>query len=66
MVDAVIFRCSRPMPDGPDRIWFEYAPLVNGKPKRRPTHMMGSVASAVDLARRSGFSAGSVALNLRV
>jgi hypothetical protein len=66
MVDAVILRCRRLMPDRPDRIWYEYAPLVNGRPKRRPTHMMATVESASALAVRSGFTVHPDVINYRV
>ena len=58
METAIILRCERKASVGGVRVWYEYAPVVDGRPKRRPTHMMASPESAADLARRYGFSVG--------
>jgi hypothetical protein len=66
MATAVILRCRRKTPHGEDRVWYEYAPIIDGEAKRRPTHMMASVESATDLARRSGFTVHPDVLDYRV
>lgn len=66
MATAVILRCKRRMPGHKDRVWYEYAPIVDGEAKRRPTHMMASFESASALAQRSGFTVHPEVLDYRV
>ena len=66
MGTAIILRCRRKHPDGGIRIWYEYAPIVEGRAKRRPNHMMGSAESAADLARRSGYSVDGDVVDVQV
>ncbi|MNH49228.1 hypothetical protein D3C87_1276860 [compost metagenome] len=63
---AIILRCTRKVRGAEDRVWYEYAPIINGEARRRPTHMMGSVESASDLATKSGFTVHPDVLDVRV
>jgi hypothetical protein len=66
MGTAIILRCRRKHSDGEVRVWYEYAPIVEGRAKRRPNHMMASAESAADLARRSGFSVEGGVVDVQV
>jgi hypothetical protein len=56
MKNAVILRFQRwSAYSGDLRTWYEYAPLVDGRPRRRPNHMMTTPESAADRARRDGY-----------
>jgi hypothetical protein len=66
MATAVILRCRRKKPGGEDRVWYEYAPIINGEAKRRPTHMMATFESASALAVRSGFTVHPEVIDYRV
>ncbi len=66
MATAIILRCRRKQPGCGLRIWYEYAPIVDGSARRRPNHMMASADSAADLARRSGFSVDGDVMDVQV
>lgn len=66
MATAIILRCRRKQPGFGLRIWYEYAPIVEGCARRRPNHMMASAESAADLARRSGFSVDDDVIDVQV
>jgi hypothetical protein len=56
MKSAVILRLQRRSPYSGDlRTWYEYAPLVRGRPRRKPDHMMSTPETAADRARRDGY-----------
>ena len=48
------------------RTWFEFAPLVNGRPRRRPDHMMASAESAARRARAHGFEIDDAIIDYRL
>ena len=52
---AVILRVRWVPAEGRPRTWYEFAPVVNGRPKRRPDHMMASAESAARRAQAYGF-----------
>ncbi len=66
MATATILRCQRRHPKGEVRIWYEYAPIIDGRPRRRPDHMMGSAESAAELARRYGFNVDGEILDVQL
>lgn len=66
MATATILRCQRRDSKGEVRVWYEYAPIIDGRPRRRPNHMMGSAESAADLARRDGFSLDDAILDVQL
>lgn len=54
METAVILRVRRAR--GPEpRVWYEFAPIVHGRPRRRADHMMASPETAALRARKYGF-----------
>ncbi|HEY4584866.1 MAG TPA: hypothetical protein VIG84_00585 [Brevundimonas sp.] len=54
MGTAVILRVRRAKGASP-LVWYEFAPIVDGKPQRRPDHMMASPETAALRARQHGF-----------
>ena len=66
MKNAVILRMLSDAPGGGLRTWFEFAPLVNGRPRRRPDHMMASAESAARRARAYGFETDDEVIDYRV
>lgn len=54
MGTAVILRVRRAKGVTP-LVWYEFAPVVNGKPRRRADHMMASAETAALRARQHGF-----------
>lgn len=54
MGTAVILRVRRASGSMP-LVWYEFAPMVGGKPQRRPDHMMASPETAALRARQHGF-----------
>lgn len=66
MKNAVILRVLSGARREGLRTWFEFAPLVNGRPRRRPDHMMASAESAARRARAHGFEPDDEVIDYRV
>lgn len=66
MKNAVILRLVSEARGGGLRTWFEFAPLVNGRPRRRPDHMMASAESAARRARAHGFAIDGEVIDYRL
>jgi hypothetical protein len=52
---AIIVKVCRPCGHGGLEVWYEFAPMVNGVPRRRPDHMMASAEGAAKRARAFGY-----------
>ena len=66
MRNAVILRMQSDAPGSGLRTWYEFAPIVDGVPRRRPDHMMASAESAARRARQYGFEPGGRVLDCDV
>jgi len=65
MSAAVILRVRRARGVAPG-VWYEFAPIVDGRPRRRPDHMMASAESAALRARNYGFEPAAGVLDYDV
>jgi len=66
MKNAVILRVLSGAQSEGLRTWFEFAPLVEGRPRRRPDHMMASAESAARRARAHGFETDDEVIDYRL
>ena len=66
MRNAVILRVLSGAQRQGLRTWFEFAPLVNGRPRRRPDHMRASAESAARRARAHGFEIDDAIIDYRL
>jgi len=65
MKNAVILRVQSDAPGTGLRTWYEFAPLIDGRPRRRPDHMMASVEGAARRARAHGFEPADEVIDFR-
>lgn len=66
MGNAVVLRVSSARRGTAPRVWYEFAPIVDGKPRRRADHMMASAESAALRARNYGFEPADIVLDYDV
>ncbi len=66
MERAVILRVRRASQAAEPRVWYEFAPIIDGRPRRRADHMMASVETAAMRARKYGFEPAEVVLDYDV
>jgi hypothetical protein len=59
MAEAVIFRRRKERPDGSVLVWFEYAPIVGGRPAPRSDHSFRTEEAAKEAAVRDGYDVDS-------